>query len=200
MTYRLYRAWPVWLGFGLLVGLALSGFWPHTPLHAVATDHVEKFAIATGPVDDGVEAVYFLDFLTGTLKCAVLSNQTRNFQAIYTANIYGDLAEVIKLKNLEIDTANKAMQRGGGGMRPRIEIPQNPSYMLVTGLIDIRRGAAVRLRPGLAAVYVAETNTGIVLAYVVPWSPDDHNTNRPVSAPMTLWAGEQFTTAVIRTP
>ena len=28
----------VWLVVGLLGGLILGGFWPHTPLHAVATD------------------------------------------------------------------------------------------------------------------------------------------------------------------
>ena len=66
VRWKQYR-WLVAVGIGLVAGLVLSGFWPHTPLYAVATDRIETFAMATGPVDDEVEAVYFLDFLTGDL-------------------------------------------------------------------------------------------------------------------------------------
>ena len=63
------------MGMGLALGLVLSGLWPHTPLHAVSTDRGETYAIATGPVDNEVEAVYFLDFLTGDLGAIVLGRQ-----------------------------------------------------------------------------------------------------------------------------
>ena len=51
----------------MAIGLGLSGFWPNTPSTPSVTDRAETFAMATGPVDDEVEAVYFLDFLTGDL-------------------------------------------------------------------------------------------------------------------------------------
>ena len=66
MRYQKSR-WPiaVMFGFDPSVGLVLTGFLPDTPLHAVSTDRTDTFAMATGPVDSEVEAVYFLDFLTG---------------------------------------------------------------------------------------------------------------------------------------
>ena len=58
---------PLYLAIGLLlglmVGLNIQGLWPNIPLHATATQGVDKFAIATGLVKNGVEAIYFLDFL-----------------------------------------------------------------------------------------------------------------------------------------
>ena len=47
---RQYR-WLIAMGIGLVGGLILSGLWPHTPLYAVATDRVDTFAMATGPLD-----------------------------------------------------------------------------------------------------------------------------------------------------
>ena len=87
MRYFPKQSWPVWLAIGLLVGFVIGGLWPDTPLHAVATDRTENFAMATGFVDDGVEAIYFLDFLTGTLRAAVLSNQGAAFRNRRGANI-----------------------------------------------------------------------------------------------------------------
>ncbi len=43
-----------WIALGLAGGLALAAFWPSTPLHAVATDRSESFAMATGYLDDDV--------------------------------------------------------------------------------------------------------------------------------------------------
>ncbi len=54
----------------LLIGIVLGGFLPHIPLHAVATDRGETYIIATGLLDTDVEAVYFLDCLTGDLFAA----------------------------------------------------------------------------------------------------------------------------------
>ena len=62
----------VWLGLGLLAGLLVAGFWPSVPLHAVATDKIETFSMATGPVEPEYEAVYFLDHLTGDLHAYVI--------------------------------------------------------------------------------------------------------------------------------
>jgi hypothetical protein len=68
---------------------------------------------------------------------------------------------------------------------------------MVTGLMDLRQGSS-RLRPSRCVVHVAEANTGIVMTYVLPWSIQMHNSNQPLRMPMTLWAAQQFSTAVIR--
>lgn len=182
-------AGPAWLAVGLVAGLVAGGLVPHTPLHATATDRLENFAIATGPVDEGLEAVYYLDVLTGTLKAAVVSNQTPGFQARSEVNLNADLMKAVQAVN----------SRGGAG-RPKAQLPSAPNYVMVTGLADIRRTGPARTRPSLGLVYVAETNTGIVLAYVMHWDQNTHSSNTPVVAPLTLWAFDQFTTAVVRTP
>ena len=83
-----------WLVAGAAVGAhrrtERSGVWPSVPLHATATHGLDKFAIATGLVDDTVEAIYFLDFLTGDLRAAVINPKTGKFNALYTRNIATD--------------------------------------------------------------------------------------------------------------
>ena len=181
MTSLRKYGWTVGLLIGLLAGLMIAGLWPHTPLHAVGTDRSDSFALATGFVDQDVEAVYYLDSLTGTLRAAVLSNRTQRFQAMFETNIHADLARVIQTKG------------GGTG----VQMPQNPNYIMVTGTADIRR-AGGKLRPGRSVLYVAETNTGFVLAYIVPWLAERHSSDQNQVDTLKLWAGEQFSTAVIR--
>jgi len=72
------------LAAAFVLGLLTAGYWPNVPVHAVATDRTEGFAMATGYCDDSVEAVYFLDFLTGELSAAVVSKQNGRFNAFYT--------------------------------------------------------------------------------------------------------------------
>lgn len=186
--------WYAGLAVGLILGLILGGLWPDTPLHATATDRVENYAIATGFVDDDIEAVYFLDFLTGMLRVAVVSNQTSTFQARYEANINADMANVIRFVN----SGGNGGRGRGGPTGAVIQPPQTPRYLLVTGMADIRRGAAARQQPGRSLVYVAETNTGILLAYAIPWSKEMHAANQPHGGPLILWAGDVFSTAVKR--
>lgn len=198
MVHRWSRNWVGGVVLGILVGLAVGALWPHSPISAVTTDRIDTYAMATGFVDEGVEAVYYLDYLTGTLRAAVLSNQTRDFQARYEANIAADLMNVIGFQNANLQAANAQRAKAGLSPLPELQMPQNPRYLIVTGQVDIRRGGAARLQPGASAVYVAETNTGIVLAYVVPWDRNAHAANQPAAAPLTLWAGDRFASAVIR--
>jgi len=199
MAYLRQRSWPVWLAIGLLLGLMIGGLWPDTPLHAVATDRTDNFAMATGFVGDGAEAVYFLDFLTGKLTAAVLSNQSPGFQAHYEGNVNADLAAIIQVRNAGLTQTNLQRRRQGLPPLPELQLPQSPNFLMATGMIDMRRGASGRAQPAEAALYVAETNTGILLAYLLPWDANAHKANIPSGARLTPWTGEQVTTALIQT-
>lgn len=155
----------VWLGIGLIGGVMLAGIWPRTPLHAVATDRADTFAIATGFVDDGVEAVYFLDFLTGDLNAVVLGRHGKSFTAFYRYNVINDLG---------------------------VDQSKNPKYLLITGAADMRRGVGGgQLSPSI--VYVAEITTGMVAAYAIPWNRSVYNTGRVVGpAPLVPLAKARF--------
>jgi len=191
------QGWAIWLALGTICGLLATGFWPNTPLHAVATDHSENFVMATGMVDDNVEAVFMLDFLTGTLRGAVISNQSRGFQAVYETNVLADLASAVTTLNAKVRQENAARKKAGAPARPDVQVPQSPKFLMVTGISDLRRGAA-RLRPGRSVVYIAETSTGLVLAYVIPWSPENHTQDIAFQGKLILWAADQFATTVVR--
>lgn len=107
--------WSVFVvgaAIGLAVGISVSGVLPQVPVHAVATHGQDNFAICTGPVDQDIEAVLFMDFLTGDLRGAVMGIQTRQFNALYEHNVLKDFPSGIK----------------------------NPKFLVVTGVADLRRG------------------------------------------------------------
>jgi len=79
---------------------------------------------------------------------------------------------------------------------PEIQLPQNPKFMMITGLLDIRQGPA-RQRPGQTLVYIAEANTGVILAYALPWSPNAHLANQPFRSPLLLWSADKLATAIV---
>ena len=197
MAFVRRQNWVVWLALGAMAGLLATGLWPSAPLRAVATDRTENFAITTGIIDEGIEAVFVLDFLTGSLRGAVLSNQSRGFQAVWEANVLADLTKSVTVLNVKIKAENNVRIKKGLPARPEVQVPQNPRFMLVTGLTDMRRGAA-RLRPSRSAIYVAEATTGMVLAYVAPWSPEQHSSDTPFVYQLLLWTAEQFATTVVR--
>jgi hypothetical protein len=199
MAFLRKRGWAVGLAIGLLVGLVLGGLWPDTPLHGTSTDRSNNYAMATGYVDEGVEAVYFLDFLTGTIRAAVLSNSTNRFQAHYAGNINADLATVIAGSNATMAQTNAARRRAGLPPMPQLQMPQSPSYLMVTGAIDMRRAGGMATQYPLSALYVAETNTGIVLAYLIPWDRNAHLADRDAADMLRLWTGDQFAAALIQT-
>ncbi len=130
------------LVLGLVIGLQIKGLWPQIPLHAVATHGQENFAIATGFVDDQTEAIYFLDFVTGDLRAAVLQPRTGKFNSFFTGNVLADF--------------------GGAALK-------TPRFLMVTGLVDIPRGAQ-NFQFARSAVYIAEATTGQVACYAIPWN------------------------------
>ena len=141
------HAVPLVLGIvvGLVVGLNIQGLWPNVPLHASATEGLDNFAIATGLVDDGIEALYFLDYLTGDLKAAVINPKNGKFTSLFTYNIAGDFE--------------------ASGTRAR--------YLMVTGLTQLVRGRS-NFQPADSSIYIAEATTGKVAAYTIPWNSTLH--------------------------
>ncbi|HET6884560.1 MAG TPA: hypothetical protein VFI31_30680 [Pirellulales bacterium] len=158
MRTRLFSSSAVWLAGGVVIGLGLGMMWPQTPIHAVATDRVDNFALATGPLDDDTEALFYLDFLSGDLKATALSPIARKFFASFTANVNRDLG---------------------------VDLAKNPKYLMVTGNSIFRRGGG-QVQPGNSVVYVAELTSGKVAAYAVPWSQAYANAGRQIHAPLVL--------------
>ena len=134
-----------WLALGILIGFLLTAIMPARPLHAVATDGAEGFSLATGQIDPDVEGVFFLDGLTGDLRGAVLNLSNGKFTTLFETNVMQDL------QGLQVDVARGA------------------KFLMVTGGVNLRQGAS-QVQPGEAAVYVAEVNSGVCLAYGVPWN------------------------------
>ena len=161
---RQYR-WLIVLGIGLLGGLILGGIWPHTPLYAVANDRVDTFAMATGPLDADIEAVYFLDFLTGDLTAVVLGKQPNTWTGYFHTNVSEDLA---------------------------VDSQRNPKFMMVTGVVALRRGGGSRQQPSSAMCYVAEITSGRVAAYAVPWSPNLYLSGQVQSGPLVKAGATRF--------
>lgn len=191
----LRRSRLAWVGIGLMAGIAVGSLWPNIPLHGDATDRSENIIMATGFIDEGVEAVFFLDSLTGMLRAAVPSRlRGQNYQAVWEANPGVDMMTAIQTLNA---TAAKIGGGKGAAPRPAIQAPQTPRFVMVTGWLDVQQGSS-QMRPSRCVVHVCEANTGIVLTYLLPWSPQSHIRNAPWSMPMTLWAAQQFSTAVIR--
>ncbi len=151
--------WLVAAGIGLVVGLAVSGYWPYTPLHAAATDRGDTFAMATGLLDTDVEAVYLLDFLTGDLRAMVLGKIPGTFSGYFDTNVGRDL-----------------------GIDPQ----KSPKFMMVTGIANLRRGGGARQQYGIASCYVAEVTSGKLAAYAVRWVPSMHTSGQVQNGPLDL--------------
>ena len=161
------------LVLGIFVGAVVAAAWvgvgQGNQVQATATHGQSNFAIATGPVDNGIEAFYFLDFLTGELRAAVISRRTAEFTALFERNIQGDFGALAK----------------------------NPKYLMVTGLADLPRGRA-STQIGSSLIYVAEASSGIVCAYAVPFNSGFNAAGKPQSGPLELIASGPFRTTMVR--
>ena len=161
------------LVLGLFLGGAVMAGWygvgQGTPVHAVATHGQSNFAIATGPVEDRVEALYFLDFLTGDLRAAVVSRRTGEFVAFFERNIQQDFASGAK----------------------------NPKYLMVTGVADLPRGRA-STQIGTSLIYIAEATSGQVCAYALPFNSSLNAAGKPQRGGLELIASGSFRTTAVR--
>lgn len=138
MLQRLNDKRTVWMVIGLVGGLAIATLWPHEQAKAVATDRDAQFAMATCQVGviDPVEAVFVLDFLTGSLKGAVLNRTNASFTNFYFRDLATDF-----------------------GIDPKKEA----HYCIVTGLAQLAATGANP--PATSVVYVGELTTGKIICY-----------------------------------
>ncbi|MSR56306.1 MAG: hypothetical protein EXS05_01360 [Planctomycetaceae bacterium] len=136
-----------WLVAGLVAGLGIAYFWPHEPAYATNADRDSSFAMVTvsvgtsaAGINDPMEGVFILDFLTGQLKGAVLNRQTGKFASLY----YRELA-------IDFDVDPEA----------------EPHYAMVTGFSQLASRQGSTYASGV--VYIGELSSGKVLAYAFPW-------------------------------
>jgi len=153
---------------GAVVAAGWFGFGQAQVVHATATDGENNFAIATGPAANGIEAFYFLDFLTGDLRAAVVSRRTGEFSAFFEYNILDDF-----------------------------ESTKNPKYLMVTGLADLPRGRG-NSQLGNSLIYIAEATTGQVNAYALPFSTSLNAAGKQQRASFIHVAGGSFRTTFVR--
>jgi hypothetical protein len=158
------------VGFGMLAGALIAiQVWgpqvdspqiefPESILHASATHGGNTMAMATGPIDAGVEGLFVLDFITGELQCSVLNPRTLQLGGLYKHNVVTDLG---------------------------VEIGKQPRYLLVTGAANVRSQGG-NIRPAQSIVYVADTNTGNYAAYMLPWNRTAQQYNFTQTNPMIL--------------
>lgn len=129
------RTW--WLLAGVAIGVGLSYLWPMEHVQASATDREERFAITTTATGYAqAESVFVLDFLTGRLAGATLSNQTTKFTQFYFRMITADFG---------LDANTK------------------PKFVVIPGQAELQGSRGVT--PAFGVIYVGELNSGRVIAY-----------------------------------
>ena len=160
-TFRKTSAF-LWLGLGLLAGLLVAGFWPSVPLHAVATDKIDTFSMATGHVED-YEAVYFLDHLTGDLRAFVVGRSAT------ASSGFGVLQYAYRNILQDFETKGE----------------KTPKFIMVTGVSDLAaRGRAGNVMPSRSVLFVADVTSGKACTYAVPFNATQHTTGRYVETPL----------------
>lgn len=131
----------VWLLTGVLAGLGLAALWPAEPVHAIATDRSDRFAICTVDVGPGTpDAVFVLDFLTGRLTGALLNPQSGIFTNFYFRNVAADFI---------VDPNTKA------------------KYAMIPGAGVLNSGGGVTTASGV--LYIGELSSGKLVAYRFPF-------------------------------
>ena len=156
---RRMKAWGM-LAAGVVIGLAIGGglalglligrgngplpdsVLAELRLKAMASHGSDTFAIATGPVDDDVEGLYTLDFLTGDLSCYVINPRNGQFGGYFKSNV----SQVL------------GTEKG-----------KKPNYLMVTGQINTA-GNYGGGRPAACLCYVVDSNTGAAAAFTFPWA------------------------------
>jgi hypothetical protein len=172
MSLALPNSKGLCLGLGIVLGLIGGALLPHAPLHAVAVDRSGDLVMATGPVSDDVEGVFFLDSLTGELKGTVVNPliQPPVIGITYSRNVVSDL---------------------------QIDISKQPKFVMVTGMMALRPGAGAN-QFAASVVYVAETTSGRMACYAMQFNRGQFTQMRGATAEfIPLFVGP-FRQAVVR--
>lgn len=148
--------------------LCWSGL-PGQHVLASATQGEDNFSIATGLVDDDLEGFFFLDFLTGDLRAAIISRRTGKFSGFFEYNVTQDFGT----------------------------LAQNPKYLMVTGLVDMPRGRGAS-QISRCLIYIAEATSGQVFAYALPYSSTLNAAGKTQTGTFALVDGGPFRTAFVR--
>ena len=77
-----------------------------------------------------------------------------------------------------------------------VKANQNPKFMMVTGRGFERQGG--QMQPGNSVVYVAETSSGRVAAYAVPWTRGLATSVMPFKGMLYRLDVLQFRTTAVR--
>ncbi len=101
----------------------------------------KSLSMATGFVDNGVEALYGLDHLTGDLFCWVLNTRT------------GDVANRFRV------SAGQALGITG-----------EADYVLSTGLMNFVGASEGNVRPAQSVVYVGDGNSGKIVGFALMYN------------------------------
>ncbi len=148
MHARISDSRGIWLVGGLLLGLGVAYFWPHEPIRADQADRNDKFGMISVPATLPVaglptsEAIFILDFLTGALQGFYLNPQAGGFTQTY----YRDVGTDFSLG-----------EKSAG----------QPLFAFVGGQGQLTGHGA---QWGASMVYVAEVNSGSLVAYAFPFT------------------------------
>ena len=172
----LWKRWrPVAAALGLFAAGGLVGGWAmhasrpeagvglpqELVLQAAGASNNDAFAIATGRIDQDVEGVFLLDFLTGELRCSVINPRTGKFGGLFATNV---------IQVLGVDQQKK------------------PRYLLATGDIAFNRGGAAS-RPAGTVCYVVDANTGAYAAFGLAWNRTVAQTGNVQSGQLIVYDG-----------
>jgi hypothetical protein len=137
-----------WVAGGLIAGLAIAYLCPHEPTYATTADRDSQFMMVTVPVgnkavglDDPIDGVFILDFLTGQLKGAVMNRQQMRFTSFYQRNLAADFD---------------------------VKGDEDPHYCIVSGYSQMPSGNGVTFASGV--LFIGELTSGKVAAYSFPWN------------------------------
>ena len=107
-------------------------------LQAGTASRGKTMSLATGQLDEDVEALFVLDHITGNLQCWLMNSRTGAVGGIYRTNIVDDLV---------------------------LDKTAQPDYMMVTGNFFWAAGFAGNVAPAKSIVYIADGNSGNVVGY-----------------------------------
>jgi hypothetical protein len=160
---------------GMALGAALVGGWHGATTlpraHAVATHGSDNFAIATGLVDQQIEALFFLDYLTGDLRAAIVNRRNAQFTGYFQHNVMADFAG----------------------------ISDQPKFLMVTGMAGLVRGAGPS-QLGECLIYIAEASSGQVAAYAIPYNSTLQASGAPQRGGFIKVAQGSFRDTFVRDP